>query len=387
MVLGYLLFSNPSRAEIIFEKCLLKPTYEDGTIFKIYLEKKIVEFITAKGEDGFLNIDRHYGNTIYTGEVITMSNAKQDVVDNFNKNFIFLHFFNIEDKTLKVTWYPKTNVSRKSLKYYKKGLKDGSIDEQVQSICKVTDVYKEIEAKIEEERKRKAKIKAEAKKKWVKEHKPGLIKKVKAKINEYDEKIKEINKDFSQLDTAFKQYENTFNFAKNGAEETFNIIGNKANKDIKEKLKLLTQKKKLLLNETKIKKFKSKLDEIYKRIGALVELNNYKNITKLIKDIDSVTYSKNKIKGYEDDFKSLKSEKLGSDELEYSIVQLNEEIAKEENLIKSSVISLKEEIDTLDAELSKKKDLWKYLKLPIPFNPYALLQILKSISINKDFYR
>ena len=88
----------------------------------------------------------------------------------FNKNFNLLHFFNIENKTLRVTYYPKPNASRKSLKLYKKGLKDGSIDEQAQSICKVTDVYKEIEAEI-----------AEADKKWIKEHKPELIKKVKAK--------------------------------------------------------------------------------------------------------------------------------------------------------------------------------------------------------------
>ena len=92
LVLGYLLFSNPSRAEIIFERCLLKPTYEDGTIFKIYLEKKIVDFESAKGEHGILNIDRKHGNSIYTGEVIKIPNAKQDVVDNFNKNFIFLLF-------------------------------------------------------------------------------------------------------------------------------------------------------------------------------------------------------------------------------------------------------------------------------------------------------
>jgi hypothetical protein len=177
----------------------------------------------------------------------------------------------------------------------------------------------------------------------------------------------------------------TFNFAKDGAEKTFNITGNKANKDIKEKLKLLTQKKKLLLNETKIKKFESKLDGIYKRIGMLEGLYNYKNIIKLKKKIDQETKSKNKIKGYEEDFKSLKSKKLGSHELENAIVQLNEEITKEKDLIKSSVISLKEEIDILDAELSKKKDLWKYLKFPIPLNPFALLQMLKSISINKDF--
>ena len=374
LVLGYLLFSNPSRAEIIFERCLLKPTYEDGTIFKIYLEKKIVDFESAKGEHGILNIDRKHGNSLYTGEVIKIPDTKQDVIDDFNKNFYLLHFFNIESKTLRVTYYPSPNVSRRALKFYKKGLKDGSIDEQVQSICKVTDVYKEIEAEI-----------AEADKKWIKEHKPELIKKVRAKIKEYDKKIKEINKDFSQLEAALKQYVNTFNFAKDGAEETFNLTGNKANKDIKEKLKLLTQKRKLLLNETKIKKFESKLDEIYNRIGTLETLDNYKNIIDLKKKIDKETKSKNKIKGYEDDFNSLKSKKLGSDELAYDIVQLNEEIAKEENLIKDSVILLKEEIDTLDAELNKKKDLWKYLKLPIPFNPYALLQILKSISINKDF--
>ena len=165
-----------------------------------------------------------------------------------------------------------------------------------------------------------AAIKAAADKKWINKHKPELIKKVKAKIKEYDKKIKEINNDFSQLEAALKQYVNTFNFANDGAEETFNLTGNKANKDIKEKLKLLTQKKKLLLNETKIKKFESELDGIYKRIGTLEGLDNYKDITKLIKDIDSVTKSKNKIKGYEDDFKSLKSEKLGSDALEYSIV-------------------------------------------------------------------
>ena len=374
LVLGYLLFSNPSRAEIIFERCLLKPTYEDGTIFTIYLEKKIVDFESAKGEHGILNIDRKHGNVIYTGEVIKIPDAKQDVIDNFNKNFNLLHFFNVENKTLKVTFYPKTNASRKSLKLYKKGLKDGSIDEQVQSICKVTDVYKEIEAEI-----------AEADKKWIKEHKPELIKKVKAKIKEYDKKIKEINNDFSQLDVALKQYVNTFNFAKDGAETTFNLTGNKANKDIKEKLKLLTKKKKSLLNETKIKKFESKLDEIDKRRGTLKNLKNYKNIINLKKKIDQEIKSKNKIKGYEGDFNSLKSERLETKKIEFNIAQLNEEFAKEENLIKGSVISLKEEIDTLDAELSKKKDLWKYLKLPIPFNPFALLQILKSISINKDF--
>ena len=386
LVLGYLLFSNPSRAEIIFERCLLEPTYKDGTIFKIYLEKKIVDFESAKGEHGILNIDRKHGNVIYTGEVIKIPDAKQDVIDNFNKNFNLLHFFNIESKTLRVTYYPKPNASRRALKFYKKGLKDGSIDEQVESICKVTDVYKEIEAKIEEiEKKKMIQAKAEAAKKWVKEHKPGLIKKVKAKIKEYDKKIKEINKDFSQLDAALQQYVSTFNFAKDGVEETFNITGNKANKDIKEKLKLLTQKRKLLLNETKIKKFESELNEIHKKIGTLEGLDNYINIIQLKTNIDRETKSRNKIKGYEDDFKFFDSKKLGSDELEFAIVQLNEEITKEENLIKGSVISLKEEIDTLDAELSKKKDLWKYLKLPIPFNPFALLQILKSISINKDF--
>ena len=200
----------------------------------------------------------------------------------------------------------------------------------------------------------------------------------------YDEKINEINKDFSQLDTALKQYVNTFVFAEDGAEETLNITGNKANKDIKEKLKLLTQKKKLLLNETKMKKFISEVNEIDIRTGTLEGLGNYINIIRLKANIDP-TKSRKKIKDYEDDFKFLKSKKLGADELENAIVQLNEEITKEENLIKSSVISLKEEIDTLDAELSEKKDLWKYLKLPIPFNPYALLQILKSISFNKDF--
>ena len=281
--------------------------------------------------------------------------------------------------------YPKTNVSRKSLKYYKKGLKDGSIDEQVQSICKVTDVYKEIEAEIKKKEAAEAAAKLAAAKKWVKENKPKLLKKVKAKIKKYDKKINEINKDFSQLNTALKQYVNTFNFAKDGAEETFNLTGNKANKDIKEKLKLLTQKKKLLLNETKIKKFESKLDEFDRRRGALRNLKNYKNIINLKKKIDQEIKSKNKIKDYEGDFNSLKSERLETEKIEFSIAQLNEEIAKEENLIKCSLISLKEEIDTLDAELSKKKDLWKYLKLPIPFNPHALLQILKSISINKDF--
>jgi len=354
LVLGYLFFSSPSRAEIIFENCLLKPTYENGTIFKIYLEKKIVRFKTAKGGHGILNIDKHYGNIIYTGEVRKFPNGKQDVLDNFNKNFNFLHFFNIEAKTLKITLFPKGNASRKSLRFYKKGLKDGSIDEQVQSICKVTDVYKEIEAKIEEERKRQAAIAAEAAKKWVKKNKPILLKKVKAKINEYDKKIKKINVDFDRLDAALKQYLNTFDFAKDGVEETFNITGNKSNKDIKEKLKLLTQKKKSLLNESKITNFELEYEEIFERIGTLKELDNYKNIIKLKKKIDQETKSKNKIKGYEEDFKSLKSKKLGSNKLKDDIVQLNEKITKEENLIKSSVISLKEEIDILDAELSEK---------------------------------
>jgi hypothetical protein len=206
----------------------------------------------------------------------------------------------------------------------------------------------------EKERKRQAAIAAEKAKKWVKKNKPILLKKVKAKINEYDKKIKKINVDFDRLDAALKQYLNTFDFAKDGVEETFNITGNKSNKDIKEKLKLLTQKKKSLLNESKITNFELEYEEIFERIGTLKELDNYKNIIKLKKKIDQETKSKNKIKGYEEDFKSLKSKKLGSNKLKDDIVQLNEKITKEENLIKSSVISLKEEIDILDAELSEK---------------------------------
>ena len=81
---------------------------------------------------------------------------------------------------------------------------------------------------------------------------------------------------------------NTFNFANDGAEETFNLTGNKANKDIKEKLKLLTQKKKLLLNETKMKKFISEVNEIDIRTGTLEGLGNYINIIRLKANIDQI---------------------------------------------------------------------------------------------------
>ena len=47
------------------------------------------------------------------------------------------------------------------------------------------------------------------------------------------------------------------------------------------------------------------------------------------------------------------------------IAQLNEEIAKEENLIKGTVISLTEEIDTLDADLSEKGPFNDIVKIAI----------------------
>ena len=63
--------------------------------------------------------------------------------------------------------------------------------------------------------------------------------------------------------------------------------------------------------------------------------------------------SKNKIKGYEEDFDSLKSKKLETEKIELDIAKLNDEITKEKNNI-DTVISLKEEIDALDNELSEK---------------------------------
>ena len=55
---------------------------------------EIIHDITKKqygvvNECVILNIDRKHGNLIYTGEVIKIPNAKQDVIDNFNKNFYF----------------------------------------------------------------------------------------------------------------------------------------------------------------------------------------------------------------------------------------------------------------------------------------------------------
>ena len=196
-------------------------------------------------------------------------------------------------------------------------------------------------------------IKEAKAKKWIEENKPKLLKKVKAKLKEYDNKIKEINDDFNQLDTTLKQYVSTFNYALDGVEETFNITGNKANKDIKNNLKELRQKKKLHLNEAQQKIFDTKFNDIRKRLGTLKDLTNYQNITKLIENINSVTKSKNKIKGYEEDFDSLKSEKLETEKIELDIAKLNDEITKEKNNI-DTVISLKEEIDALDNELSEK---------------------------------
>jgi len=208
-------------------------------------------------------------------------------------------------------------------------------------------------AKEKAKKKEKEKKRIEAEKKWVKENKPKLLKKVKAKLKEYDGKIKEINDDFSQLDSTLKQYVSTFNYALDGVEETFNITGNKANKDIKNKLKELRQKKKLHLSEAQQKIFDTKFNDIRKRLGTLKDLTNYQNITKLIENINSVTKSKNKIKGYEEDFDSLKSKKLETEKIELDIAKLNDEITKEKNNI-DTVISLKEEIDALDNELSEK---------------------------------
>lgn len=224
-------------------------------------------------------------------------------------------------------------------------------DYLIEDIQEQTIKKEEKQKKEADKKKRKAK---EAKaKKWVEENKPKLLKKVKAKLKEYDGKIKEINDDFSQLDTTLKQYVSTFNYALDGVEETFNITGNKANKEIKDKLKELRQKKKLHLNEAQQKIFDTKFNDIRKTLGTLKNLNNYQNITKLIKNINSVTKSKNKIKGYEEDFDSLKSKKLESEKIELDIAKLNDEITKEKNNI-DTVISLKEEIDALDNELSEK---------------------------------
>jgi hypothetical protein len=246
-------------------------------------------------------------------------------------------------------------IKDKNIVYY---LPDFLIEAEKQNI-------KDKEAAIVEA-KRAAEIKrrAEASKKWVKKNKPKLLKKAKEKQLKYDNKIKEIKEDISQLNTTFKQYAIKFDYALDGVEETFNITGNKANRDIKEKLKELRQKKKLHLNKAQKDIFNNGLNNINKRQRTIKDLTNYQNITKLIENINSETKSKNKIKGYEDDFDLLKSEKLETEKIELDIAKLNDEITKEKKNI-DSVISLKEKIDTLDNELSEKGIFDDVIKIAI----------------------
>ena len=214
---------------------------------------------------------------------------------------------------------------------------------------------------------RKAKEKADKKAKeerdWIAENKPPLIKKIKSKIKEFDDKITKYNNAVNDLRISHENFSKEFNEKSNEIEDLLDLVdvGQKA---IKDKAIELKKAKREFLNENIVKDINSKFKKIKKKEGKNFKI--YKKVKVLYDEVEESGKQKHFEKGYRskfltkkmpgffDQWDRVKSRDLDIDKFFEHINDLNSDIDKARNNIENQIDTLKTEIQTLEEELADK---------------------------------
>ncbi|WP_145597829.1 hypothetical protein [Candidatus Pelagibacter sp. FZCC0015] len=236
------------------------------------------------------------------------------------------------------------------------------IDEEKRLKNKKAKEEKQRKAKEEKERKAKEKREREAKEErdWIAENKPPLIKKIKEKIQNFDDKITKYNNSVNALTISHDGFTKYFEEKFNEIEDFLDFV-DVGEKQIKDKAALLKKAKREYLNNNIIKDIDQKFKEISNKKGK--DFKTYRELKALYEEVQDSKkrkhfekehrskFWKKKKPGYFTQWDRLSDRELDIDKFFKKIDELNSDMKSAETNIINNIDVLKSEIQTLEEEL------------------------------------
>jgi hypothetical protein len=220
-------------------------------------------------------------------------------------------------------------------------------------------------AKEEADRLAKEKIEEEKKRErdWIDENRPPLIKKIKLKIKEFDDKIAKYNNTVNDLIISHENFSKYFNEKRNEIEDLLDLV-DVGQKEIKDKAIELKKAKRKYLNDNilnnintkfkKIKKKKAKEFKIYKEIIVLLnEVGSSKKQNDFEKGYKSKHWKK-KMEGFFVQWDQLSNKDLDINKFFDEIDNIYVDLISAESNINENIDTLQTEIQKLEEELANK---------------------------------
>jgi len=198
---------------------------------------------------------------------------------------------------------------------------------------------------------------------WIAENKPPLIKKIKSKIQEFDDKITKYNNTVNALIISHENFSKYFNEKYNEIEDLLDLV-DVGQKEIKDKAIELKKAKREYLNDNILKDINSKFKKIKKKKSK--EFKIYKEIKVLYDEVEGSKKQKHFEKGYRSKFWTkkmpgffvqwdrLSNRDLDIDKFFEKIDDINSDMNSAEDDIIQQIDTLKLEIQNLEEELASK---------------------------------
>ena len=196
---------------------------------------------------------------------------------------------------------------------------------------------------------------------WIAENKPPLIKKIKSKIQEFDDKITKYNNTVNALIISHENFSKYFNEKYNEIEDLLDLV-DVGQKEIKDKAIELKKAKREYLNDNILKDINSKFKKIKKKKSK--EFKIYKEIKVLYDEVEGSKKQKHFEKGYRSKFWTkkmpgffvqwdrLSNRDLDIDKFFEKIDDINSDMNSAEDDILQQIDTLQLEIQNLEEELA-----------------------------------
>ena len=144
LVLG-LLWCNVSFAEIIFERCSgLEPNLSPRAKWTINLEKEIIKEVSGTNNAiKYWRINKNFGDTIITFELLEASDVTDDVAQTLMSFVDMKYVFDIKEETLSmnIELSDLGKANKEVIKWFNEEVSSGGISKYVSGNCIVKNLY------------------------------------------------------------------------------------------------------------------------------------------------------------------------------------------------------------------------------------------------------
>ena len=201
--------------------------------------------------------------------------------------------------------------------------------------------------------------------------KPGLVKEINKKKDEFDEKLRNIDKEYSNLSIKVETFEKFFETKIKETNKIFKFL-NKNDQQIIDKARELDNAQMTFLNEKILDKIKKDFKEI--KIKEAKEYKNYRLLEILLKDIDKRSNKKKCFEegknargcrpSFPDQWDRIKKDDLGAEALKKNIESISKDIDDSKQKIEDNIDTIILELTALEENL-KTKTPWNLIIIGI----------------------